>query len=284
MDAYNTIKTMKIQGASETAILALEHLKKYSKLHGFGSGFEKECHRFIRVRPTAVVMHNILSMVLRNRNEKEIDRLIKELTNARKRIAMNGKSLFKGRKKTIMTHCHSHEVIEFLKANKSRIKYVYVTETRPRMQGVLTAKDLANARIVVRFITDSAAGSYIEDIDMIVVGADALRTDGVVNKTGTFELCILAKEFHKPVYVIADTFKLDRRKRFIIEQRPAGELGQIAESSQDSVKIASLHSLRQIASLRSVNIMNPAFDITPWKYIHEIVTEKGIFKPDKIKR
>ncbi|MFH0836751.1 MAG: hypothetical protein V1870_01350 [Candidatus Aenigmatarchaeota archaeon] len=280
MDTYKKIKYMKVQGASEIAILALEHLKKYAKKHGFGSSFTKECHRFIKVRPTAVVMHNVLTMAMKNRSLDEIGRLIDELKMARKNIAIYGRKLFSGRRKVVMTHCHSHEVIDLLKMNKGRVKYVYVKETRPRMQGALTARDLVKAHEKVRFITDSSAESYVKEVDIIIIGADALRIDGLVNKVGTLGLCILAKEFHKPVYVVADTFKLDSRKKIKIEQRSAKE---VYSTVHDYGNISSLRSLKEIALLRSVKIMNPAFDITPWKYIHAVVTEKGIFKPNKIK-
>jgi ribose 1,5-bisphosphate isomerase len=159
-----------------------------------------------------------------------------------------------------------------LKANKGRVRYVYVTETRPFQQGLMTAKDLVSSHEKVRFIVDSACGFFMLHTDFVLVGADALRREGVVNKIGTLPLAVMAKAFHKPVYVVADTFKIDHREHLHIEERPAKEI------------YGSVRGEQALSSLRSVKIYNPVFDVTPWKYVDAVITEKGVFKPDKIKR
>lgn len=148
--------------------------------------------------------------------------------------------------------------------NKSKIKNVIVTETRPKDQGVITAKQLLKNKIKVSFIIDSAISDFIGGVDIVVVGADALRREGLVNKVGTHPLALVAKENKKPFYVITSSLTIDRRKKILMEHRPAAELH---------------HSY-----LRGAKIFNPAFDITPWKYVTAVVMEKGIMKPEAIFR
>ena len=257
MGIISDIKKMKVQGASQIALFGLEYLKKISKKHGFGTKFNRASRELINARPTAVVMYNVVDKA---RKIKDIDAVIFELINSREDVSKKGSKIFK-KKSIVMTHCHSHEVVSLLIANKTKIKKVIVTETRPVYQGKKTAKDLVMAGIKVDYIIDSAVGYFMNDVDMIVVGSDALRKEGNVNKIGTLPLSITAKEFRKPVYVVADTFKLDRRKKLEIEERGVAE----------------------VALLRSVRVRNPAFDITPWKYVTAVVTEKGVMKPSRIK-
>ena len=268
MDIYSKIKNMKIQGASEIAIKELLYLKDFAEKHGFSQKFEKECKRLMNIRKTAVVSHNVISIILRDKSLEKITDLIEELKEVRKKIANNSKDLFSNGKKTIMTHCHSHEATQVMLYNRKMIKEVYVTETRPFNQGLMTANDLAG-RVDVKYVVDSAEGFFMPKVDFILIGADALRREGLVNKIGTLQLCILAKAYGKKVFVAADVFKLDNRKKIDIEYRSAEEITKYLDR-------------KQIVSLRSVKILNPIFDITPWKYITAVITEKGVLKPEKL--
>jgi translation initiation factor 2B subunit (eIF-2B alpha/beta/delta family) len=147
-----------------------------------------------------------------------------------------------------------------LKKNKSKVKKIYVTETRPKNQGLLTVNDLKGV-MPVTFIVDSACGHYMKDTDMVILGSDALRPSGIINKIGTLPLAITAKEFGKPVYVVASTLKVDKRKSFEIEMRDSSEIHK---------------------SIKDMKILNPAFDETSYRYISKIITEKGILKPREI--
>jgi methylthioribose-1-phosphate isomerase len=100
----------------------------------------------------------------------------------------------------------------------------------------------------------------------VLVGSDAMRKDGNINKIGTLTLATVAKEFKKPFYVAGDTLKLDPRKKFVIEERPASEIYQ------------------DISSIKGAAARNPAFDLTPWKYVKRIVTEKGVLTPGNLQR
>jgi methylthioribose-1-phosphate isomerase len=111
----------------------------------------------------------------------------------------------------------------------------------------------------------------VKEIDCVIVGADALRVFpplGFINKIGTLHLALAAKEFKKPFYVVANTLKIDKRKKLFIEERPAKEVYQ--------------ELLRKKEISKKIRIRNPAFDFIPYKFVTKIITEKGIKSPNEI--
>lgn len=261
------IKSVKVQGAKEIAIYALEFLREFCKKNGFGLKFEVAAYKLEETRPTAVVLHNCLEILKKKRRLKTIDKILKNLNEVTKKIARNGSKLIKNNYK-IMTHCHSGEALAVIKqAWKSEKKIsVIATETEPLEQGIKTVKELAKEKIPVTLIADSAAGFFMKDVDVVIVGADAIRLKkpyGVVNKIGTYQLALAAKENKKPFYIAANTLKFDKREKFKIEERSAKEVYK---------------------KIKGVKIRNPAFDIVPWKFITAVITEKGILKPKQILR
>jgi ribose 1,5-bisphosphate isomerase len=146
---------------------------------------------------------------------------------------------------------------------------VIACETEPLEQGIRTARELADEKIPVTLIDDNAIGFFIKDVDMVIVGADAMRINGVVNKIGTSLLAQSAKANGKPFYVIANLMKIDRRKKLKIEERSPKEI---------------YRKIINKSKLKNVKIRNPAFDITPWKYVTAVVNEKGIANPQRIAR
>lgn len=262
MSVYRDIASLKIQGANEVALAVLKYLKKFCKRHGFEKEFEKEVNKFLSLRSTAVVLYNVIDELKKERTIEKLDELIGRIKNNRKLIVENGLKVFKKRN-VVMTHCHSGVVTKLLISAFEHGKNVevYVTETRPNEQGIITAKELASANVHVKFIVDSAAGYYLPTIDFVLVGADALRKEGVVNKIGTLLLAMATNEFNKPLYVCASTMKLDLRKKLVIEMRNPKEVYK---------------------GLRGVDVLDPIFDVTPWKYVSGVITEKGILKPKEI--
>jgi methylthioribose-1-phosphate isomerase len=262
MDFVQRLKSLEIQSATTITIGSMEHLLGFSKKNGFGKEFDAECGRLLTARPTAVPLYNAIEMVKKHRTDSEIKKIISELTMAKEKTAGHASKIFLP-KTSVLTHCHSTMVIAALLQNKKKIREVIVTETRPRDQGVKTAKELLAAKIPVKFIVDAAISDFISQTDIVVVGADALRHEGVVNKVGTHPIAVVAKENGKPFYVITSSFTEDRRKKFVMEQRPAAELHH--------------------PDLKGAKIFNPSFDITPWKYVTAVITEKGIITPARIK-
>ncbi|MHA1743751.1 MAG: translation initiation factor eIF-2B, partial [Candidatus Heimdallarchaeota archaeon] len=168
------IKSVKVQGAKEIAVHALKFLRKFCKKNGFKLKFEVVAKVLEEARPTAVVLHNCLEILKKERKLKTIDRLLRELDVATKKIAKKGSRLIKNNYK-IMTHCHSSEALAVIKQAWKEGKKISViaTETAPLEQGVKTAKELAKLKIPVTLITDNATGFFMPEVDCVIVGSDA---------------------------------------------------------------------------------------------------------------
>ncbi len=152
--------------------------------------------------------------------------------------------------------------------------FVYVSETRPRLQGMrLTAWELVNEGIPHSIIADGASGYFMKgDVDIIIVGADRVAGNGdFANKIGTFEKAVLAKELGIPFYAAAPIstfdFSIDSGEKIPIETRDEREILEI-----EGVRIAP-HGSRAL---------NPAFDVTPCKYVEGFITEAGVLHPRDI--
>ena len=182
---------------------------------------------------------------------------------------------------TIMTHCNAGAlatvgygtalgVIRATKDNGKNIK-VIATETRPVQQGSrLTVFELKHDGIDVSLIPDTAVGYTMANrlVNKIIVGADRiLRTGHVYNKIGTYQLAIMAKQHNLPFYVAAPLSTFDMKNNpedVIIEQRNASEVTGIGDKK---------------TAPDGINVINPAFDMTPPELISGIITENGIAKP-----
>ena len=195
-------------------------------------------------------------------------------------IGKNGSDLFSDND-TIMTHCNAGAlatvgygtalgVIRATKESGKNIK-VIATETRPVQQGSrLTAFELKHDGIDVTLIPDTAVGYTMANglVNGVIVGADRiLRTGHVFNKIGTYQVATMAKQHNIPFYVAAplSTFDLESKpKDVIIEQRNASEVTGIGDKK---------------TAPDGINVINPAFDMTPPELISGIITENGIAKP-----
>lgn len=150
--------------------------------------------------------------------------------------------------------------------------HVWVDETRPRLQGArLTAWELMRAEVPMHLIADNAAGHLMRTgkVDVVVFGADRVAANGdVANKIGTYKLAVVARENGIPVYCVAPTSTVDLElsdgDKIPIEERGPEEVAGIG--------------MRPIAPT-DVPVYNPAFDITPHRYLTGIVTEEGICYP-----
>lgn len=182
----------------------------------------------------------------------------------------------------ILTHCNAGKLAIaglgsalapiYTAHNRGLTIFVYVDETRPLFQGSrLTAFELASAGIPHAIIADNAAGYFMETgrIHAAFVGADRIARNGdVANKVGTYEKAVVAKEHNIPFYVVAPTSTIDI-------ETPTGM--DIPIEKRDEKEILQFHGL-QIANQES-QAFNPAFDITPARFVTRIITEKGIITP-----
>ncbi|MDR0969052.1 MAG: S-methyl-5-thioribose-1-phosphate isomerase [Lentimicrobiaceae bacterium] len=193
----------------------------------------------------------------------------------------------------ILTHCNAGWLafVDYGSAlapihiahRKGKNIFVYVDETRPRGQGArLTAWELQQAGVPFTVIADNAGASLMQagKIDMIIVGADRIARNGdVANKIGTLDRAILANVFKIPFYVAApsSTFDLNCRKgtAIVIEERSEDEVLFQEGIDRNGNKVR----IRVCAP--EATAYNPAFDVTPAKYISGIITEKGIIKANE---
>jgi len=174
---------------------------------------------------------------------------------------------------TVMIHSHSSDAlatIEHALADGKDIKAV-VKETRPRKQGHIAAQQLQEWGVPVTLIVDSAARRYLDDADHVIVGADSIAADGsVVNRIGTSDLAVIARERSVPVTVAAQTLRLH-------PDSLTGHSVDIEMREQREVLDGPTHE-----QIGDVDVENPAFDVTPPRYVDAIVTERGQYPPESI--
>jgi len=206
-----------------------------------------------------------------------------------KTIGEYGNKLIKNHAR-ILTHCNAGWLAFvdygsalspiYVAKKQGKEVFVYVDETRPRGQGAkLTAWELMQEGVPFTIIVDSVAASLMmqQKIDMVIVGADRIARNGdVANKIGTLDRAILAQSFGIPFYVAAPTttFDMDCKsgKSIIIEERSQDEV-----LYQDGLD-ANGNTVKIMVCAPGSTAYNPAFDVTPAKYITGIITEKGIVK------
>jgi len=294
----NAIRTLVVRGAPAIGVsgafgLALAALQSNAKEKDQLIQDLKTAKKILfETRPTAVNLSwgldKIMKITEQCKTVSEIrDNVIakaKEMAeddvNINKKMGKNGAELFQD-DDTIMTHCNAGAlatvaygtalgVIRATKESGKNIK-VIATETRPVQQGSrLTAFELKHDGIDVSLIPDTAVGYTMANglVNGVVVGADRiLQTGHVFNKIGTYQVATMAKQHNIPFYVAAplSTFDLESRPDdVIIEQRKASEVTGIGDKK---------------TAPDGINVINPAFDMTPPELISGIITENGVAKP-----
>ena len=294
----DAIKTLVVRGAPAIGVsgafgLALAALQCNTKDKDELITYLENAKKILfQTRPTAVNLTWGLEKIMRvAKNAGTVDEIRKSVIDAAKLMAnediqinksmgKNGSELFNDND-TIMTHCNAGAlatvaygtalgVIRATKESGKNIK-VIATETRPVQQGSrLTAFELKHDGIDVSLIPDTAVGYTMANglVDGVIVGADRiLQTGHVFNKIGTYQVATMAKQHSIPFYVAAPLSTFDLKSNpedVIIEQRKASEVTGIGD-----IKTAP----------DGIDVINPAFDMTPPELISGIITENGIAKP-----
>jgi len=282
------IRRLEVQGARNVAIAAIkvvEELGKKSKAKD-KSEFLQELLEAKEIlfgsRETEPLMRNALRYIV-HQVEKSEEEKPKELTSivslvskqflenlerSKEKIAEIGSRRIRSSSR-ILTHCHSSTVTYMLERARKEGKMfeVVCTETRPLFQGRITAKELLDTGIKTTMIVDSAVRFFMNEVDFVVVGADAITSEGnVVNKIGTSMVALVAHEARTPFYVVSELLKFDPLTIYgdyeKIEERNATEIWKGAPSD--------------------LIIRNPAFDVTRRDFIHGIICEEGIISPHSI--
>ncbi|MBI4445897.1 MAG: S-methyl-5-thioribose-1-phosphate isomerase [Acidobacteria bacterium] len=199
-----------------------------------------------------------------------------------RRLGEQGQTLL-GPQQTVLTHCNAGAlatagygtalgVIRAAVAKGKKI-HVFADETRPFLQGSrLTAWEMVQENIPCTLITDNMAGHFMKSgaIQAVIVGADRIARNGdTANKIGTYSVAVLAREHGIPFYVAAPLSTIDL-------ETPSGEFIPIEERSRAEVT----EILGKPVAPASVEVANPAFDVTPARLITAIITEAGIARPD----
>ncbi len=297
-DVANAIKNLVVRGAPVIGVsgafgMALAAQQSTAKTkEELLSDLEKAKQILFETRPTAVNLkwglEKIMDTAKQGHSISEIKQSLIEVSKQmaddditiNKEMGKNGSILFENND-TIMTHCNAGAlatvaygtalgVIRATKESGKNVK-VIVTETRPVQQGSrLTAFELKHDGFDVSLIPDSAVGYTMANglVDKVVVGADRIvRTGHVFNKIGTYQIATMAKQHGIPFYVAAPLSTFDMKsnaKDVIIEMRKGTEVTGIGDKK---------------TAPDDINVINPAFDITPPELISGIITEKGIAKP-----
>ena len=282
------IRKLEVQGARNAAIAAVKALQTLSRetktknKTEFLAELTQAQEIIFATRETEPLMRNAIRCLIgqvkgsENKKVSELcsmlvsgaDESLKELDDSRERTAEIGaKRIQDGM--TVFTHCHSSTVTRLLAKAKLEGKNfrVICTETRPAFQGRITARELVELGIETTFIVDSATRTFVSQADLVIVGADAITSEGnVVNKIGTSGLAVLAHEARKPFYVVSELLKFDPVTLYGglegIEQRSPAEVWKEAPEK--------------------LHVRNPAFDVTPNRYIHGLICEEGIIPPQNV--
>jgi len=279
------IRTMEIRGAAKIARAAAQSLKVVAQdstaktLDEFQDELNSAGRILLETRPTAVSLPNAVRFVLsfeadtledaRRLTAERSDVFVERSLKALSEIAKIGARQIPP-DSTVMTHCNSSAALAVISEahRQGRIRMVICTESRPRWQGHLTAKELVGKGVPTTLIVDSAVRFHMKDTDMVVVGADAITAQGnVVNKIGTSQLALAADEARVPVMVAAETYKFSPRTL-------AGELVEIEERPTNEVWDDDL-----ALPMGDFKISNPSFDVTPKNFIDVIITEIGAIPP-----
>ncbi len=288
-ETADAIAAMETRGAATIAAAAAEALREHARETApgdpetFRNSMRAAGRRLYDTRPTAVSLPNALRYVLGRMEGTSVETLrgsvveaatdfILRLERAQADLGAVGANRLRDGD-TVMFHCHSTDALACIEAAVDQGKAIeaIVKETRPRNQGHITARELRDLDVPVVLIVDSAARRYLDDADHVLVGADSIAADGsVINKIGTSGLAVNARERGVPVMVAAQTIKL----------HPDTLTGQTVEiETRDETEVLGSSDR---ADIGDIDVANPAFDVTPPRYIDAIVTESGQFPPESI--
>jgi len=299
-DVAKAIKTMVIRGAPAIGVAAAMGLAlgvRRSTATGtkqFTTEFQKLCDLMASTRPTAVNLFWAIERMkktfaeaahggcsvdeLKQRLEVEAQKIHDEDVESCRAMGAHGATLVPESAR-ILTHCNAGALatagygtaLGVIRAAAEAGKRIAVLadETRPFLQGArLTAWELVKDGIDTTVITDNMAGAMMRlgNVDLVVVGADRIAANGdVANKIGTYAVAVLAKEHGIPFYVAAPISTVDLKtpdgSRIPIEERNEREVTHVGSSR---------------LTPEGARIRNPAFDVTPSKYVTAIITERGI--------
>ncbi len=302
-EVARAIRTMVIRGAPAIGVAAAMGLAlgmQKSTVTGtqrFAAEFQKLCDLMAATRPTAVNLFWAIERMkrvlgdavragagvdqLKARLRDEALAIEREDVEACRTMGRHG-AQFVPEQARILTHCNAGALatggygtalgVVRAAVEQGKKVAVFADETRPFLQGArLTAWELVRDGIETTVITDNMSGAMMRQgfVDLVVVGADRIAANGdTANKIGTYSVAVLAKEHGIPFYVVAPLSTIDLAT-------PDGSTIPIEERNPREVTHVGSNQLTPVGA----QIRNPAFDVTPHKYISAIVTERGVARP-----
>ena len=305
-DFCKAIKDMKVRGAPLIGVAAAFGLAKSIENNPSIANIKNSYNKLLKTRPTAVNLKWALDIIKKellktipNKRASlaiELAKLIRDddIENC-KRIGNHGlkiiEQIYKKKKKpvNILTHCNAGwlatvdygtALSPIFSANQAKIPlHVWVDETRPRNQGaLLTSWELKNEKVPHTVIVDNAGGYLMQNgkVDLCLVGSDRTAMNGdVCNKIGTYLKAISAHENNIPFYVALPTSTIDRYLKkgsdIPIEIRDGKELSNVSFEKSKKLFTERIYE-------KKTKTFNPAFDVTPAKFITALITENGICK------
>jgi len=310
-EVINAIKIMEVRGAPLIGVTAAFGIAFAMKSNSSDDSLKDASSRLFQSRPTAVNLQWALNRMNKElipiTSEKRFEAawslcqiILDEDIKTNQSIGLHGLHFIENHfnKKTlqVLTHCNAGwlATVDYGTAlsplyyahSKGLDLHVWVDETRPRNQGAhLTAWELGQHMIPHTLISDNAGGHLMQkgEVDFVIVGADRISMHGdVCNKIGTYLKAIAAFENNIPFYVAApkSTIDTDATKNFFdipIESRHEEEV----------LMMQGLNSNNELTNIqiapKGTRAFNPAFDITPYKYITKIITEDGVYSPQELK-
>jgi methylthioribose-1-phosphate isomerase len=298
-EMFTAIKTLQIRGAPAIGVaaafgvyLGIRDIADSASLAVFESELKKQADRIVSSRPTAVNLPWAVGRMLRcaaSLNGAGIPAIKRLLLDEAQKILEEDRLMCRAigefgfelvkEFKTVLTHCNAGGLATseygtalspvYVAQEKGKLIRVYADETRPVLQGArLTAFELMAAGIPVTLICDNMAAVVMARglVEAVVVGADRIAANGdTANKIGTYGLALLAKAHAIPFYVLAPSttfdLSLSSGREIPIEERPAEEI---------------TCGFGRRTAPENVTVFNPAFDVTPSRFISALVTDKGI--------
>lgn len=289
LDAAKAIKDMQVRGAGLIGVTAAYgmYLAALEEMD-----LNKASKILLATRPTAANLKHAVNVQLKNASTNALakvalkiaQKLAEEDFEMCRSIGKHGFKIINKLKQpvNIMTHCNAGWLafVDYGSAtapiyeafNKGINLHVWVSETRPRNQGALTAWELNEQGVRNTFITDNASGHLMQRgmVDMVIVGADRVVSNGdVANKIGTYMKAVVANDNKVPFYVAFPSTTIDWDTR-------AGKDIPIEQRSADEVKFLNK------SKITDSDAVNYAFDVTPARLITGFITDKGIIKPNEL--
>ncbi len=284
-------KNLICSGATESALTLLENIKQslgdaknWKKL---ASTLARKSEEAITRRPTSALLINTLRELMIKaidlyRAGDPLERAVEELRGyinlQRERTISSTEKLSEiGARRLppdcrVLVHSYSTSVLKILKkaADRNRVKEVYATESRPGGEGILMAKKISELGIQVNLIVDSAANYFMDKIDLVLLGAEAITANGaLVNKVGSSLISLAAYHKRTRVLVAAGTYKFSFETLL-------GEIIRIPEAPLEMLDVP-----RELMEM-GVIVKAPLMDVTPPNYIDAIVTEEGVTSPQGV--